>query len=74
MGKTFITNMSDSQEPGYDFKKLPKSARAFTCFLDLIIEDTLMNLPIHLLENGTDLWYMQGILAKLLKYTRNAYW
>ena len=45
MKKTFITNMSDSQEQGYDFKKLPKSAREFTCFLDLIIEDTLKNLP-----------------------------
>ena len=45
MEKTFIANMSDSQEPGNDFKKLPKSTREFSCFLDLIIEDTLKNLP-----------------------------
>jgi len=45
MEKTFIANMSDSLEPGNDFKKLPKSARIFSCFLDLIIEDKLKNLP-----------------------------
>jgi hypothetical protein len=45
MERTFIANMSYSQEPGYNFKKLPKSAREFSCFLDLIIEDTLKNLP-----------------------------
>ena len=33
------------QRPKYDFSKLPKPAREFSCFLDLIIEDTLQNLP-----------------------------
>ena len=30
-----------------DFKKLPKPAREFTCFLNLIIEETLTTFPIN---------------------------